>query len=113
MATTQTPSATFETTVVASGNNTGIEVPVEVIERLGAGQRPPVLVEVNGYEYRNTVAVMGGKQMIGLSAAHRAASGLRGGDAIRVTLTLAEGLREVDMPAGLAEALAADPEAGA
>jgi len=109
----KSPNATFETTVAANGNNTGIVVPVEAIERLGAGHRPPVLVEVNGYEYRNTVAVMGGKHMIGLSAAHRTASGLRGGDAIRVTLTLAEGPREVDTPADLAEALAAEPEAGA
>ena len=50
----------FDTTVTASGNNTGIVVPGEVIEQLGAGNRPPVLVNVNGYEYRNTVAVMGG-----------------------------------------------------
>src|SRR4051812_17305356 len=113
MATTQTPSATFETTVAASGNNTGIEVPVAVIERLGAGHRPPVLVDVNGYQYRNTVAVMGGKHMISISAAVRKATGLTGGDPIRVTLSLAEGPREVDVPADFAEALAADAEASA
>src|SRR4051794_35038077 len=113
MATTQTPSATFETTVRASGNNTGIEVPVEAIERLGAGGRPPVLVDVNGYQYRNTVAVMGGKHMIGISAAVRDATGLQGGDPIRVTLSLAQEPREVDVPADLAEALTADPEASA
>jgi Bacteriocin-protection, YdeI or OmpD-Associated/Domain of unknown function (DUF1905) len=113
MATIKTASATFETTVAASGNNTGIVVPVEAIERLGAGRRPPVLVEVNGYQYRNTVAVMGGKHMIGISAAVRKATGLRSGDPIRVTLSLAEGPREVDVPADFAEALAADPEAAA
>ena len=64
-------SVTFETTVAASGNNTGIAVPDEVIEQLAAGRRPPVLVSVNGYEYRNTVAVMGGRHMIGISAAIR------------------------------------------
>src|SRR4051812_41138119 len=113
MATTQIPPTTFETTVVASGNNTGIEVPVEVIERLGAGHRPPVHVDVNGYEYRNTVAVMGGKHMISISAAVRKATGLKGGDPIRVTLCLAEGPREVDVPADFAEALAATPETAA
>jgi hypothetical protein len=113
VATTKTPSATFETTVAASGNNTGIVVPAEAIEQLGAGRRPPVLVDVNGYQYRNTVAVMGGKYMIGISAAVRKESGLHGGDPIRVTLSLAEGPREVDMPADFAEALAADPEAAA
>ena len=83
-------SVTFETTVAASGNNTGIVVPDEVIEQLAAGKRPPVLVNVNGYEYRNTVAVMGGRHMISISAAVRNATGLKGGDPIRVTLTVAD-----------------------
>lgn len=113
MASTETRSATFETTVAAHGNNTGIVVPVEAIEALAAGRRPPVLVDVNGYQYRNTVAVMGGKHMIGISAAVRKASGLRGGDPIRVTLSLAETPRNVEVPADFAEALAAAPEAAA
>ena len=50
----------FDTTVAASGNNTGIVVPDEVIDQLDAGRRPAVVVNVNGYEYRNTVGVMGG-----------------------------------------------------
>jgi Bacteriocin-protection, YdeI or OmpD-Associated/Domain of unknown function (DUF1905) len=104
-------SVTFETTVAASGNNTGIEVPEEAIEQLGAGQRPPVLVNVNGYEYRNTVAVMGGRHMISISAAVRSATGLKGGDPIRVTLTIASTPREVNVPADFAAALAADERA--
>jgi hypothetical protein len=99
-------SATFETTVAATGNNTGIEVPPEVIEQLGAGKRPPVLVDVNGYRYRSTAAVMAGRHMIGISAAVRAATGLAGGDPIRVTLTVADTPREVDVPADFAAALA-------
>src|SRR4051812_30255820 len=95
---TNTAGATFETTVAASSNNTGIVVPAEAIERLGAGRRPPVLVDVNGYQYRNTVAVMGGKYMVSISAAVRKATGLKGGDPIRVTLSVAEGQREVDVP---------------
>ena len=74
---------TFETTVAVTGNNTGIVVPEEAIEQLAAGKRPPVLVNVNGYEYRNTVAVMGGKHMISISAAVRKATGLKGGDPIQ------------------------------
>jgi hypothetical protein len=104
---TEPKSATFEATVASSGNNTGIVVPPEVIEQLGAGKRPPVLVEVNGYEYRSTAAVMGGKHMIGISAAVRAATGLKGGDPIRVVLTVADTPREVDVPADFAAALAA------
>jgi hypothetical protein len=62
-------SVTFETILSASGNNTGIAVPEDVIKQLGMGKRPPVLVNVNGYEYRSTVAVMGGRHLISLSAA--------------------------------------------
>ncbi|MFK0186826.1 DUF1905 domain-containing protein [Streptomyces rubiginosohelvolus] len=42
----------FSTTMFQSGNNTGIEVPEDVVEALGAGKRPPVNVTVNGYAYR-------------------------------------------------------------
>src|SRR5215469_18839650 len=101
----------FDTTVVAAGNNTGIVVPDEAIGRLGAGQRPAVVVNVNGYEYRNTVAVMGGKHMISISAAVRTETGLKAGDPIRVTLTVADTPRDVNVPANFAAALAADDRA--
>jgi hypothetical protein len=110
---TEPTSVTFETTVAANGNNTGIVVPVEVIDRLAAGKRPPVLVDVNGHEYRTTVGVMGGKHMISISAAVRSATGLKGGDPIRVTLTVADTPRAVELPADFAAALAADERAGA
>ena len=108
MSSTEPACEQFETTLTASGNNTGIVVPDEVIERLGAGKRPPVVVDVNGYEYRSTVAVMGGRYLIGFSAAHRAATGLAGGSAIRVSLRVADGPRMVEVPADFAAALAAE-----
>jgi hypothetical protein len=104
-------SATFETTVAASGNNTGIVVPEEVIGLLEAGKRPAVLVDVNGYQYRSTVGVMGGKHMISISAAIRQATGLKGGDPIRVTLTVADVPPTVKIPEDFAQALAADEQA--
>ena len=106
-------SAEFDTTVAAAGNNTGIVVPGDAIERLGAGRRPAVVVNVNGYEYRSTVAVMGGRHMISISAAVRKETGLTGGDPIHVTLTVAQTPREVDVPGDFAAALAADPPARA
>jgi Bacteriocin-protection, YdeI or OmpD-Associated/Domain of unknown function (DUF1905) len=104
---------TFETTVAVTGNNTGIVVPEDAIGQLAAGKRPPVLVNVNGYECRNTVGVMGGKHMISISAAVRKATGLQGGDPIRVTLTVADTPQEVTLPADFAAALAADEQASA
>lgn len=99
----------FETIVTAAGNNTGIVVPETVIEQLGAGRRPAVIVNVNGYEYRNTVGVMGGQHLISVSAAVRKETGLAGGDRIHVVLTIADSPREVVMPEDLAAALNAEP----
>lgn len=107
----KSPTASFTTTLSAMGNNTGIEVPEEVIETLGAGKRPPVMVNVNGYEYQNTVGVMGGRFLISVNAAVRAATGLKGGDAIDVTLTVADKPRPVEIPPDFQAALDADEAA--
>lgn len=88
-----------------TGNNTGIEVPSDVIEALGAGRKPPVVVTVNGYEYRSTVAVMGGRYMISFSSDKRAATGIQGGDPIVVDLEVDTAPRTVEVPADLADAL--------
>ena len=66
----------------------GFEVPPEVVDSLGAGKRPPVLVTINGYTYRNTVAVYGGVYMIGVSAENRAQAKVTGGDEADVDLEL-------------------------
>ena len=98
-------TATFRTIIGAFGNNAGIEVPPEVIAALGAEQRPAVLVNVDGYEYRNTVGVMGGKHLISVNAAVRKDSGLAAGDEVTVTLTIADVPREVEVPADFAAAM--------
>ena len=89
----------FDTNILQIGNNTGICVPDEVVEKLGAGKRPPVHVTLNNYTYRNTIAVMGGKFMIGVSADIRSKTGIKGGDAVKVTLELDSKPREVEVPA--------------
>jgi hypothetical protein len=96
----------FETTLHQTGNNTGIEVPAEIVDELGGGKRPAVNVSVNGYEYRSTVAVMGGRFMIAFSSDKRAATGIAGGDPITVELSLDTAPRTVEVPADLATALA-------
>lgn len=89
----------FNTTILQLGNNTGINVPDEVVEKLGAGKKPPVIVTVNDYTYRNTIAVMGGKFMIGVSADIRSKTGIKGGDKVKVTLERDTKPREVEVPA--------------
>lgn len=101
----------FSTTMFQTGNNTGIEVPVDVVDALGAGKRPPVSVTVNGYAYRSTIAPMGGQYLIPFSADKRKETGIGGGDAIEVELTLDTAPRTVEPPEDLAAAPAAAPGA--
>jgi hypothetical protein len=95
----------FDTTILQIGNNTGICVPDEVVEKLGAGKKPPVIVTVNNYVYRNTIAVMGGKFMIGVSADIRNKTGIKGGDEVTVELELDNEPREVILPSDFKVAL--------
>lgn len=89
------------------GNNTGIEVPADVVEALGGGKRAAVSVTVNGFSYRSTLAVMRGRHLIPFSAEKRSASGIGGGDELVVDIELDDSPRPVEVPADLAAALAA------
>lgn len=95
----------YKTTIWQTGNNTGIPVPPDVIEALGGGKRPAVKITINGYKYQSTVGAMDGQSLIPFSAAHREASGLKGGDKVEVTLVLDTAPRTVEVPKDLAAAL--------
>ncbi|HEU4866989.1 MAG TPA: YdeI/OmpD-associated family protein [Actinomycetota bacterium] len=90
---------------------TGFVVPPEVVEALGKGKKPPVKVTINGYTYRNTVAVYGGVYMLGVSAEHREGAGVEAGEEIEVELELDTEPRVLEIPADLTEALEREPEA--
>jgi len=102
----------FRAEILLAGRTaTGIEVPADVVEALGAGKRPPVRVTINGFTYRSTVAVMGGMFMVGVNAENRAAAGVAAGDVVDVDLELDTEVREVIVPADFADALDRDGEA--
>ena len=102
----------FRTTLLqADKNATGIQIPDEVVESLGAGKRPPVRVTINGYTYRNTVAVMGGVFMVGVSAEHRKGANVAGGDEVDVDIELDTEPRVVTVPPDFQAALDNDVEA--
>ncbi len=104
----------FKTTLDSAGKNAaGFRVPPEVVEALGKGKRPPVVVTINGYSYRNTVAVYGDTFLIGVAQEHRAPAGVKPGDEIEVDLVLDTAPREVELPTDFAAALDAAPEAKA
>jgi hypothetical protein len=104
----------FRATVELGGKTaTGIEVPDDVVAELGSGSRPPVMVTVGGHRYRTTVARMGGRFLVPLSAEHRAAAGVAAGDQVDVDIEPDTAPREVEVPADLTEALAGDETARA
>lgn len=102
---------TFSTTLLKAEdvNATGIRVPAEAIAALGSGKKPKVVVRLNGYSYRTTVAAYGDVYMLPVSAEHRTAAGLAAGDSVEVTLELDTEPRTVEVPADLAAALASQP----
>jgi hypothetical protein len=96
----------FKTTLFEAGKTaTGIKVPPEIVESFNAGRKPPVRITINGYTYRNTIAVMGGVYMVGVSAEHRQGAGVKGGDKIEVTIELDTDPRVVDIPVEFQKAL--------
>ena len=100
------PRAKFRTILLQAGKTaTGIKIPDEVIEKLGAGKKPPVMVTINGFTYRSTVAVMGGAFMVGVNAENRVEANVKGGDEIDVTIELDTEERTIEVPAELQRAL--------
>lgn len=105
---------TFTTTIQqAEGMDaTGISAPPDVVEALGKGKRPPVIVSIAGHTYRSTVSAYRGPVfMLPLSKEHRAAAGVSAGDEVEVTLELDTAPRTVEVPPDLAAALGAVPGA--
>ena len=102
----------FHTTILQGDKTaTGIRVPDEIVEALGAGKRPPVRVTLKEYTYRSTVAVLGGVFMVGVSADNRAGAVVNGGDEVDVDIELDAAPREVTLPPDFATALDAEPDA--
>ena len=83
---------------------TGIVVPFDPTEVWGK-VRVPVVATVNGYEYRTTIAQMGGRFLMPFAKEHRDASGIGAGDAIEVRLVEDTSERTVEVPADFAAAL--------
>lgn len=95
-------------------NTTGIPVPDDALEQLGAGRKPAVKVVLNGsFEYRTTVGSMAGRAMLSLSSERRAAAGVAGGDPIEVELTLDTEPKTIEVPDDFAAALEQHPDAKA
>lgn len=104
---------TYKTTIVQTGNNTGVHVPETMLEKLNGGKKPLVKVTLNGYTYRSAVGKMGDRFMISLSAENRRNANVKGGDTLDVTVALDTEPRTVDVPTELQVALESNKTAQA
>lgn len=95
----------FVTKIIQTGNNTGIEVNEKILEELGGGKKPLVVVAINNYSYRSAVGKMGEKYMISLSAENRKNANVKGGDTVEIELELDTAPRTVEIPSDFQLAL--------
>jgi hypothetical protein len=102
----------FRATLESNGKTaTGIRVPDEVVEALGAGRKPAVRVSIAGHTYRSTIASRRGRYLLGVSAENRERAGVAAGDELDVELERDTEPREVPVPPDLMAAFAAAAEA--
>jgi hypothetical protein len=90
-----------------------IRVPLEALTALGPMKRTPVKVTINGFTYRTTIAVYGGKSYLGVRREVREAAGVEAGESLTVGLEYDAEPRMVDLPEVLRAALEADPAGAA
>jgi bacteriocin resistance YdeI/OmpD-like protein/uncharacterized protein DUF1905 len=107
------PALHFEGRLESDQGACFIRVPVQTLTALGQGKRLPVNVTMNGYTYRTTIAVYGGKSYLGVRREVREAAGVAAGDQLTVRLEYDGEPRTVDLPDALLSALEADGAAAA
>lgn len=95
----------YTTELLKYGNNTGFEVPPEILEQLGGGKRPRVKVSVNDFSFSLTIGSMKGKAMIPVSAERRKQGKLSGGETYTLQLALDTAPQKIDIPDDFAAAL--------
>jgi hypothetical protein len=93
---------------LAGKTATGIRVPEEVVTSLGTSKKPPVKITIGDYTYRSTIASMGGRFMIPLSAENRLGANVAAGDEVDVDVVLDTEPREITVPPDFADALERD-----
>jgi hypothetical protein len=88
------------------GPATAIVLTDAQVEALGGGKRAAVEVTIAGNTARLRLAVMSGKNLIGLSKANREVLGVDIGDTVDATIELDTAARTVTVPDDAAKALA-------
>jgi glucose/arabinose dehydrogenase len=84
---------------------TFIRVPQRVMDAFAPQLRVPVVVTINGYSWRITIAPYGEEFFVPVRAAVCASIGADAGDTVDVAMDRDAGLRKADVPTDLARAL--------
>lgn len=102
--------ASFRAELRSTGRGGGhlVEVPPDVIEKLGARGRIAIRATFNGVPYRGSIMRMGGVTMLGVTKGIMEQAGVDVGDTLRVVVENDDTPREVAVPAELAAAFQRD-----
>jgi bifunctional DNA-binding transcriptional regulator/antitoxin component of YhaV-PrlF toxin-antitoxin module len=98
-------SVTYKTKVIGYQNHASIAIPDEVLEKLGTNRRAPLKVTINGYTYQSTATAVNGECRVVFPQKDRDAAGAKADDIVSVTLELDSGIRAVDVPKELEQAV--------
>lgn len=99
-------SKTVEVSILSTDSMCAIPVPFDPKAVFGK-VRAPVIVTINGYTFRSTIARMGGQTFIPLRKSNREAAAVEGGDRVKVRIAADADVRMVEAPADLVRALKA------
>lgn len=103
---------TFKTELLLAGKTaTGVEVPTDVVSKLGNSKNPLVKVTINGYTYPSSISVRNGIFMIPVSAEVRENAGIKSGEIVEVGVMLESQPRVIDVPTDFQGALDNSPAA--
>ena len=92
-------------TLEPQGPATAILLTDAQVDELGGGKRAAVTVTIGKKTARLRLAVMGGKNMIGISKANREELGVEIGDTVEAVIKVDNAERTVEVPADAAQAL--------
>jgi hypothetical protein len=98
--------ASFRAELRSTGRGGGhlIEVPPDVIEKLGGKGRIAIRATFDGVPYRGSIVRMGGAMMLGVTKGIMEQAGVDVGDTLRVVVENDDAPREVPVPAELTAA---------
>jgi len=102
------PELQFEGRLESDQGACFIRVPPEALTALGERKRVPVKVTINGYAFRTTIAVYGGRSYLAVRRGVREAARVEAGDPLTVGLEYDAEPRTVDLPDALRAALLSD-----